>query len=108
MTWTKSKLARIPEVYRDFMQTLGPIIDSRDRVIKTSAVHLGSIFTALSRVYPYSPEDVREIATRLEQRGLILIDEMGFVRLTDDGESLVDAVRGRQTVAHAIPDLPEF
>src|SRR5947207_287274 len=62
MTWTRERLEEIPEIYRDFLLTLKPILETRDKVQDLVSrledrlerqqeipVDLGNLFESLSR-----------------------------------------------------------
>jgi hypothetical protein len=111
MNWTKKQLDQVPEVYRDFMLILEPILDSKEpgRVLKVSGVHLGQIFNSLRLKYDYEPRAVREIADNLKKAGWIEEDEHGFVTPTAAGAGLIRAlVRKREAVPSRVPPLPRF
>jgi len=111
MGWTSEKLARIPEVYRDFMTVLQPVIDSRkpDVVLKMTAIPFGMIVSALSAKYPYDSEQVRAVADNLRRKGYVEEDHLGFFIPTGPGEELIHALRQEEAVVAAgIPPLPDF
>jgi hypothetical protein len=111
MTWTLEKLEQIPEVYRDFMWTLKPVLDSRDpnEILKTEGVSFGRIFGQLSDRYDYEVEQVRQVAQNLRQRGLVAVDRLGIYTPTPEGERLILALgEAGEEVGHRVPPLPEF
>jgi hypothetical protein len=113
MTWSKKKIDRIPEVYRDFMLSLKPVVDCRRRPdeypIKVTGVHLGQIFNILRMRHQLNPEEIREIATTVRQKGLVEENKLGFIKPTAKGEGLIDAlVEAEAPVASRVPPFPDF
>ncbi len=111
MTWTPEQLEQIPEVYRDFMIVLKPILDSKapERVLRINGVHFGMVYEALSNKYGYDVEQVREVARNLRRDGWIEEDNLGFFTPTAKGEDLIRALGGSENgVGKAVPPLPAF
>lgn len=111
MTWTLEKLETIPEVYRDFMMILKPVIDTRapEAVLKITGVHFRTLYEMLFMGYDYEVTAVRQIAQILRQRGLINEDERGVFTPTDEGARLIVALaREGERVRQRVPPLPEI
>ena len=111
MTWTLEKLETIPEVYRDFMMTLKPVIDTRapEAVLKITGVPFRMILDALSYRHDYDSGQVREVARNLERRRLVQVDALGFFTPTAEGEELIEALAGAaEAVEQRVPPLPDF
>ena len=107
MPWTREQIEKIPDVYRDFMIALKPIIDTRQSVMTIAALPLGSVYNALQTRYDYSPQQVRQIADNLRQAGLIEEDRLSFLTLTGKGEALIKALAGvEETRRMASPPSP--
>jgi hypothetical protein len=111
MTWTLEKLATIPEVYRDFMTVLKPVIDSRDpkAILKITGIPFSKFANALSFRHDYDAEQVWEVAQQLRQQGLVDGDAHGIYTPTAKGESLIQALEGAEDLAgHRVPTLPQL
>jgi hypothetical protein len=111
MTWTVEKLEQIPEVYRDFMRTLKPVIDTRapEAVMKITGVPFGWIYEKFSDRHDYDMEQVEQVAQALIERGLVRKDKWGFVTPTERGEDLIRALADAgEAVGQRVPPLPEF
>src|SRR5262245_17190218 len=107
MTWTKSQLEQVPEVYRDFMTQLIPIIDSRQSPLRINGIPLARILDNLSTRYPYSSEGLRKVAHALQAQDLIRLDELGFVQPSAKGEDFINSLRGEPSlIEEEIPPLP--
>ncbi len=90
------------------MLALRPVRDSRHSAVRVSGIPLSRIFNALGPTYEYTPEQIRGLAEKLKQAGLIQeIDKFGFVAPTGKGEELIGALLGLPEEDTAtIPDLP--
>lgn len=109
MPWTREQIEQIPEVYRDFMVTLWPIIRSRQDVLRINGIPLGRVLTALSTRYDYNPEQIRKIADNLEAGGWVAEDKFGFFTPTAKGETLIKQLMNDQEVsAVEVPPLPKL
>jgi hypothetical protein len=111
MTWTKEKVAEIPDVYRFFMRMLGPILTARETgsVMKMSAIHFNSLYNKLADEYDYSIADARQIADNLQAENLITMDKLGFCAPTAKGEQLIRALNGNAGPQHErVPPLPHL
>lgn len=110
MSWSQEKLEKVPEVYRDFMQVLRAVPDSRGSALQITGIPLGKVFNALAPKYGYTPAHVRELAERLKKARLIEEDpKFGFVWPTPEGEEMIRAIAGsEEPAAVAVPELPEF
>ncbi len=111
MTWTPEKLQQIPEIYRDFMLTLKPVIDSRDHhvVLKINGIPFGMIFDFITSKHPLNVEQIHQLAHNLEVQDYIHRDELGFYTPTPKGEDLILALNGVDSeVASQVPPLPQF
>lgn len=109
MTWTLEQLERIPEVYRDFMIVLKPVLDSKTpgRVLRINAIHFNTVYEALSNRYDYDVEQVRQVAHNLRRDGWIEEDNLGFFTPTAKGEDLIRALSGSANgVGKTVPPLP--
>lgn len=111
MAWTTDKLQQIPEVYRDFMLVLKPVIDSRKpgTLLRITGIPFGMVFSALTTKYPYDSGQVREVADNLRRQGYIEADGLGFFTPTGKGEELIEAMAGTGGGTDAqIPPLPNL
>ncbi|MHB1425462.1 MAG: hypothetical protein ACYC3I_20025 [Gemmataceae bacterium] len=111
MTWTAEQLARIPEVYRDFMIVLKPVLDSKapGRVLRINGIHFGMVYEALSNKHGFDIDQVRELACNLHRDGWIDVDNLEFFTPTARGEELIRALSGSENgVGKTVPPLPTF
>jgi len=111
MTWTPEKLDTIPEVYRDFMMTLKPVLDSRDPrvVLRFTGIPFGQIYNGLTTRHDYEVEQVRELARNLEQAGFVQEDRLGFFTPTEAGEELIKAMAAEEEAGRArVPPFPKL
>ena len=111
MMWTPEQLEQIPEVYRDFMTVLKPVLDSKapGRVLRINGIHFGMVYEALSNKYGYEIEQVRELAHNLRRDGWIEVDDLEFFTPTARGEELIRALSGSENgVGKSVPPLPTF
>jgi hypothetical protein len=109
MTWTREQLEEIPEIYRDFMLTLKPILDTRDKVLKINAVHIGETVGRLGMWYQYDDDQYREVLKELEREGLLTIDRHGFMVPTQKGEQLIRALSACEPpLRDLVPPLPKL
>ncbi|HTU93807.1 MAG TPA: hypothetical protein VMF69_27250 [Gemmataceae bacterium] len=111
MTWTPEQLEQIPEVYRDFMVVLKPVLDSKapGRVLRINGIPFGMVYEALSNRYDYDIEQVRQLAHNLCREGWIEEDNLGFFTPTAKGEDLIRALSGSEDgVRKTVPPLPAF
>jgi hypothetical protein len=111
MTWTLEKLETIPEVYRDFMMVLKPVIDSRDpgELLKITGIPFRMFIDALSYEHDYDSEQVWEVAQRLKQQGLVDVDRLGVYTPTNKGEALIQALAANgETTSRRVPPLPQL
>lgn len=111
MTWTLEKLGTIPEVYRDFMMTLKPVIDTRapEAVLKITGIPFDMVYDKLSVRHGYEIEQIRQVAKSLRQRDLIREDERGVFTPTEEGERFIRALaKSRRSVPLWVPPLPDF
>lgn len=109
MLFTKAQLDRVPDIYRDFMLTLSPIIRSRDEVLRINGIPLGRIFTALVTKYQYTPEQIRKIADNLVGEGWVAEDKLGFFSPTAKGEDILRAILDAQEPEPVdVPPLPKL
>jgi hypothetical protein len=111
MTWTVEQLEQIPEVYRDFMIVLKPVLDSKapGRLLRINGIHFGMVYEALSNKYGYDVEQVREVAHNLRRDGWIEEDNLEFFTPTAKGEDLIRALSGSGNGGgKTVPPLPAF
>ena len=111
MSWTKDQIEQIPDVYRDFMRTLWPIIRSRDpeEVLKITGITLGSILDFLSDRYDYDAWQIRKIADNLKVGGWIKEDKWGFFKPTPRGEQLLRQLKEMEEQPSVdVPPLPKL
>lgn len=109
MTWTAEQLQQIPEVYRDFMIILKPVLDSKapGRVLRINAIHFNEVYAYLSNRYDYDVEQIRLVAHNLRRDGWIEEDRLGFFTPTAKGEDLIRALSGLENgMGKTIPPLP--
>ncbi len=111
MTWTLEQLEQIPEVYRDFLIVLKPILDSKAPgvVLRINGIPFGMIYNALSNKHGYDVEQVRQVAQNLRRAGWIDEDKLGFFTPTAQGEDLIRTLSGTGgAVGQRVPPLPVF
>jgi hypothetical protein len=111
MTWTLEKLETIPEVYRDFMMILKPVVDSRakDIVMKFTGIPFGMVYDKFAARHGYGTEQIRQVAKALQLRGLIHEDEWSVFTPTEEGEQFIRALAGtRRPVRERVPPLPDL
>src|SRR5690348_789 len=109
MPWTREQIEKIPEVYRDFMMALKPVIDTRQSVMTIAAIPLGSVYNALLTRYDFGPQQVRQIADNLKRAGLIEEDRLSFLTPTGKGEALIEAIAGtEETITNGVPPFPDL
>ena len=111
MTWTVERLEQIPEVYRDFMLVLKPVVDSKvpGVVLRINGIHFGTIYETLSSRHGYDMEQVRQLAHNLRAAGWINEDNLGFFTPTATGETVIRALGGAgSAVKLRVPPLPAF
>jgi hypothetical protein len=111
MTWTLEQLDQIPEVYRDFLIVLKPVLDSKAPgiVLRINGIPFGMIYHALSNKHGYDVEQVRQVAQNLRRAGWIDEDQLGFFTPTATGEDLIRALSGTgSAVGQRVPPLPAF
>jgi hypothetical protein len=109
MTWTPEQLQQIPEVYRDFMIILKPVLDSKmpGRILRINAIHFSEVYEALSNRYGYDVEQACQVAHNLRRDGWIEEDNLGFFTPTAKGEDLIRALSGSENgVGKTVPPLP--
>ncbi len=80
MALSREQLEQVPEVYRDFMLVLKPVVDSKAPgvVLRINGIPFGMVYEALSTKYGYNTEQVRELAHNLRAGGWIEEDQLGF------------------------------
>jgi len=111
MTWTPQQLEEIPEVYRDFMVVLKPVVDSRAPgvLLKITGIPFRMFVNVLSSRHDYDAEQVWQVAQRLKQQGLVDVDRWGFYTPTGKGEALIQALAGSGEAApRPVPPLPQL
>jgi hypothetical protein len=109
MSWTKDKVNLIPEVYRDFLLALRPILDSQHEIVKINGVPLGQVFNALATKYDYDPRQIDALLQNLRARDLVDQDRLGFVLLRPRGEQLLRfLLTERSPEPVQVPQLPDF
>lgn len=111
MALPQDKLEEIPEVYRDFLTVLKPVLDSKAPgvILRITAIPFGMIYNALSNKYAYDIEQVRRLAQNLRAQGFIEEDSLGFFTPTAKGEDLIQALNGMGgAVEKRVPPLPSI
>lgn len=110
MNWTQEQLEQLPQVYRDFLMVLKPVVDSRapHAVLRITGIPFSRIYDALSNAYEYDADQVRGLADQLKQRELVTEDSLGFFAPTARGEALLLALTQQNgQAAQRVPSLPE-
>lgn len=111
MNWTLDKLQSVPEVYRDFMLILKPIIDSRkpDVILRIGGIPFGKFYDALATRYGYTAQQVEAVAENLRRQGLVEKDDLGFFKPTGAGEVLILALSDTaEALDSPVPPFPTF
>lgn len=111
MTWTDKQLERIPEVYRDFLLALRPVVDSEDEgaALNISGIPAGQVFHFLRLNHGYEPREIDELYRNLAQQQLVERDKWGFYYPTDKGKALIRRlVRDQAPMDSRVPALPEL
>jgi hypothetical protein len=111
MVWTKEKLEQIPEVYRDFMMILKPVVDSQKpgTILRITGIPFNMIYGKLADRYSYNPDQVLQLAKNLNQQEYIIQDELGFYQPTGKGEQLIQALAGEKEISgDPVPALPDL
>jgi hypothetical protein len=108
MTWSNEQLEQIPEVYKDFMLALKPMIDSRDQALHISGIPVGLVYSALARKYSeYDASQVKELLRNLRHQDFVDQDKFGFIVLRPKGEALIATLtQADQRKAKSVPPLP--
>ena len=109
MTWTHEKISQVPEVYRDFMVILKPILDSKrpEAILRITGIPFGRIASLLGAKYDYDAQAVRLIADNLRREDFVTEDTLGFFQPTAKGESFIAAVAHEEEKnVKSVPSLP--
>lgn len=109
MTWTVEQLEQIPELYRDFLIVLKPVLDSKSpgKVLRINGIPFGMIYNALSTKHGLDVEQVRQAAQNLRQAEWIDEDKLGFFTPTAKGEDLIRALSASESqVVQRVPPMP--
>lgn len=109
MVWTSEKIRQLPEVYRDFMLILKPVVDSRKpgTVLRITGIPFGMLVDYLSAKHEYNTEKVRRLADNLRRDNYVVEDTLGFFQPTGKGESLILALSGTDA-KDEVPPLPSL
>jgi hypothetical protein len=109
MVWTNEKIRQLPEVYRDFMLILKPVIDSRKpgTVLRITGIPFGMLVDYLTAKHEYDTAKVRRLADNLRRDEYIVEDTLGFFQPTGKGESLILALSGSES-DDEVPPLPSL
>jgi hypothetical protein len=111
MVWTNEKIQQLPEIYRDFMFILKPVIDSKrpGAVLRITGIPFGRIVGALTSKYDYDAAQVRQLADNLRQADYIMEDTLGFFQPTGKGETLIVAMANPDDANdQQVPPLPSL
>lgn len=111
MTWTPEQIEQIPDVYRDFLLALKPVVDSRqpEAVLKVTGIPYGRIFEYMRTRYGLEAHEIREVSDTLRKRDLVDEDKLGFLIPTGPGEQLIDALaEEREEAPSRVPPFPDF
>jgi len=107
MNLTAEKIGQIPEVYRDFMMVLSPVVETRGAALRISGIPWGMIVGQLSTKYSYDHQHLRTVADNLRSQGFVDEDRFGFFAPTAKGEELIRALAGTEEVnKETVPPLP--
>jgi hypothetical protein len=107
--WTKEQIAQIPDVYRDFLLRLKPVLDSRQAPVQIQAIPFSRIVGELGSRYAYSLGGFEKVEHVLEAEGYVTKDGLGFVRPTAKGEDLIQALAGvGDSAAEEVPPFPRL
>src|SRR5437879_416849 len=106
---TREQIDRLPNVYRDFMRVLRPVVTTRnsDSVLRITGIPFGMIYEAISTDYGYNLDQVRELAANLRRRGLVQEDKFGFFVPTGIGEELIRTLNEEDST-NIVPPLPDL
>ena len=107
MVWTNEKIRQLPEVYRDFMLILKPVIDSRKpgTMLRITGIPFGMFVDYLTAKHEYNAERVRRLADNLRRDDYVVEDKFGFFQPTGKGEGLILALAGSESTDE-VPPLP--
>lgn len=104
-TWSLEQLDQIPDVYRDFLVSLRPILDSEGMPMRIDGIPRGRVHSLMRMLgHPY---EFDEIADVLKEAGLVKEDRLGFFSPTDKGRRLIRQMIGdtKPTPAPPLPPL---
>jgi hypothetical protein len=109
MAWTAEKVRQVPEIYRDFMTTLNPVVESRrgERVLKFYGFTLATIGELLLQKHDVDTDQVQELVENLQEKNLVAVDEHGFVAPTSEGEAFILALNEAME-GETVPPFPDF
>jgi hypothetical protein len=110
MSITKEQVERIPDVYRDFLLALAPVVESQRKgsVVKIGGVPFSHVFAAVSKLHDYDLPQVRELAHNLEEKGYIRQDRFGFLSPTSLGEEVIRVLIPSIDEPVVVPPLPDL
>jgi hypothetical protein len=110
MSLTKMQVERLPEVYRDFMLALAPVVESKREgsVMKIGGVPFNRVFEAVNRSHAYDLPQVRELAHNLKAKDYIQEDKFGFLSPTALGEDVIRVLIPSISEPVVVPPLPDL
>jgi hypothetical protein len=109
MVWTNDKIHQLPEIYRDFMLVLKPVIDSRkpNTILRITGIPFGQLAGILTWKHGYNTDQVRQVADNLRRGDYVTEDQLGFFQPTGKGEDLILAMTNEgQPSEDQVPPLP--
>ncbi|HEY2415309.1 MAG TPA: hypothetical protein VGI40_23905 [Pirellulaceae bacterium] len=110
MALTKSQVEKLPDVYRDFMLTLAPVLRSKQEgaVMQIKAVPFSFVCEAVGKLHDYHLAQVRELRQNLKAKGYITEDKFGFLSPTDLGEEVIRLLDESVDEPVVVPPLPDL
>ena len=110
MALSKAQVEQIPEVYRDFLLALSPVVESRREgsVVRIGGVPFSRVFDAVSDLHDYDLPQVRELAHNLKAKGYINEDRFGFLSPTALGEDVIRVLAPSVEEPVSVPPLPDL
>jgi hypothetical protein len=110
MALTKAQVEKLPDVYRDFLLSLAPVLESKREgaIMKIGGVPFSRVFEAVARLHGYDLPQVRELAHNLKSKGYIEEDKFGFLSPTELGEDVIRALVPSVSQPVIVPPLPDL
>lgn len=110
MALTRTQIEQIPEVYRDFLLALAPVVESKREgsVMQIAGVPFSHVFDFVVERHDYTLPQIRELAHNLRAKGYVTEDHFGFLSPTALGEDVIRALVPSVDEPVAVPPLPDF